>query len=317
MKKYIIGFLLLVTLNGYGQKKISELTERSAPYGATDYFPIAHLGANYKVSLQSLLDWTQDSISSASVDTTRQNGYGNHGVATWYGLNTTDTVGTLIFGVWNASTIAATYGGTGITSYSQGDIIYASAANTLTAFPKSTLSTRYLSNQGASNNPSWSQVNLSNGVTGNLPVTNLNSGTNASSNTFWKGNGTWGTPDNYELLHRRMVFTVKQENADPMFRTALIFNNTGYAINDSIYQGTGIYDFVFDGNIVSENPNLSVTICNTIQLSANAGNKYVFLSYDKTNSATNTMRFNVAEQTTGTLIDDTQVYWTIIIDLNQ
>ena len=108
----------------------------------------------------------------------------NTAVSTWAGTTNITTLGTVVTGTWSATAIDETKGGTGQTTLTQGDIIYASAANTFSKLAKNTTATRYLSNTGTSNNPAWAQVALGTGVSGALPV--ANGGTNTTSYT--KGN---------------------------------------------------------------------------------------------------------------------------------
>ena len=73
----------------------------------------------------------------------------------------------------------------------QGDVIYASGANTPARLAKDTNSTRSLTNTGSSNNPAWAQVALATGVSGTLPVGNGGTGaTTFTANGILVGNST-------------------------------------------------------------------------------------------------------------------------------
>lgn len=60
--------------------------------------------------------------------------------------------------------LAIVNGGTNLTGYTQGDLLYASATDTLAKLAKNTTATRYLSNTGTFNAPAWDQINIINGL---------------------------------------------------------------------------------------------------------------------------------------------------------
>jgi hypothetical protein len=105
-------------------------------------------------------------------------------------LSSLSSIGTVTVGTWNATAIGTIYGGTGLTSYTTGDIIIASATNTLSKLAAVT-SGYVLTSNGAGTAPSWqvasgggvstsggSTITVASGTT--VPLTIQNNGTGNS-----------------------------------------------------------------------------------------------------------------------------------------
>lgn len=85
------------------------------------------------------------------------------------------SLGTIATGVWQGTVIGAAYGGTGIASYTVGDILYASGATTLSKLADVATGNALISG-GVATAPSWGKIDLTAHISGTLPGANGGTG---------------------------------------------------------------------------------------------------------------------------------------------
>lgn len=144
------------------------------------------------------------------------------------GLAATGIVRRTATDTWSAGgVITVVEGGTGLSAIAQGDILYGSGVNTISALVKNASATRYLSNTGTSNNPAWAQVDLTNGVVGILPSAN-----GGTANGFTKFAGPAASEKTFTLPNASAVILTDAAAVTPVQGGTGL---TSYTTGDILY----------------------------------------------------------------------------------
>lgn len=112
---------------------------------------------------------------------------------TYVGQTSITTLGTIGTGTWNGTVIGPTFGGTGQSTVTTGDLLYGSASNTWSKLADVATGNALISG-GIGTAPSWGKIGLTTHVSGILPVANGGTGTATPSLTQGNGiliSGTW------------------------------------------------------------------------------------------------------------------------------
>jgi hypothetical protein len=189
-----------------GAPSFRALSANDISFGMISYGKIQSVAANSLLGNNTGSAATAIELSAAQVKTMLAlNNVENTTLSTWVGSSNIITLGTITTGTWNATIISPTKGGTGISSYTLGDILYGGiTANTLSVLSGNTSSTKkFLTQTGtgsASAAPSWNTITatdiplmIASGAShaaGAVP----DPGSTAGTTKFLREDGTWQVP---------------------------------------------------------------------------------------------------------------------------
>jgi hypothetical protein len=148
--------------------------------------------------------------------------------ASYVGQSSITTLGTISTGVWQGTTVDELYGGTGINTYTTGDILYSSATNTLSKLPISTNGKVLTITAGI---PSWETP--SSGVTDHTALSNL----------VWTSSSHTGTASRIAGFNGSGIASYYQIGVDLQGYDATLNALASYNTNGILTQ-TGVDTFV-------------------------------------------------------------------------
>ena len=148
---------------------------------ANDLAALEGLGST-GIAVRSASDtWLQRTITGTSnrLDVTNGNGVAGNPTldisSSYVGQASITTLGTIATGTWQGTAVAAGYGGTGLTSYAVGDLVYADGAASLTKLADVATGNALISG-GVTTAPAWGKIGLTTHISGTLAAANGGTG---------------------------------------------------------------------------------------------------------------------------------------------
>jgi len=194
--------------------------------------------------------------------------------SSYVGQSSITTLGTIGTGTWNGSAVTAAYGGTGIASYTVGDILYASGSTTLSKLADVATGNVLISG-GTSTAPSYGKVGLTTHVSGTLPI--ANGGTNSTA-TPTNGGIVYGDGSAHQVSSAGTSGQVLKSAgaAAPVWVDGGLMMLTGNS-NNSAVNNTTLY-FPASGILAGGNSDLQAGTRSMVSHAGTIKNLYVKLS---------------------------------------